>query len=287
MFRIPRIGSSARCNTAFVLRARAVNLGSSDVGVPSSLAPSEAACLPPICDRLERSSVVHLTLRAARAAFRTAHRDLVFNRALARFARSPAKVLENDTALLNDLVYGWGNEGWSAHQDYLTACIDAALRTDGAILECGSGLTTLLVGIVAEQRGLSLWSLEHLEPWAERVNACLEPLRIEAAHIHVAPLRGYGDFDWYSPPLEAMPGRFSLVLCDGPPAATRGGRYGLASVMRNRLIGGCVILVDDAARDSEQAMVRRWASELPCLVAMRGDERQYFEVRLQAAHAGN
>ena len=52
------------------------------------------------------------------------------------------------------------------------------------------------------------------------------------------------------------------VVCDGPPSGTVGGRYGLVPVMREHLRPGCVILLDDAWREDERAVARRWDSEL-------------------------
>jgi Methyltransferase domain len=223
---------------------------------------------------------MRLSLRAARASVRSAHRHLVFGRALSHFARAPVAAIGGSQSVLTDLIYGWDNEGWSGGSEFLVDCVEGALSTHGAILECGSGLTTLLLGIVAQQRGISVWSLEHLPIWAERVQACLDRHRIESVRLHVAPLRPYGEYDWYAPPLEAMPREFALVVCDGPPGATKGGRHGLLPVMRERLSEGCLLLVDDAERDAEQAMVNRWAEEVSCQVSLHGEAKPYFKVRL-------
>ena len=67
----------------------------------------------------------------------------------------------------------WGNEGWSASREYLTGCLAAAHVTRGAILECGTGLSTLLLGIIAGRTGQKVWSLEHDEAWARRIGTCL------------------------------------------------------------------------------------------------------------------
>ena len=77
-------------------------------------------------------------------------------------------------------------------------------------------------------------------------------------HLCLAPLRSYGEYQWYTPPRDAMPGRFSLVICEGPPGHTPGGRYGLLPVMHDRLAPGTVILLDDAARESEAQMLLKW-----------------------------
>ena len=68
----------------------------------------------------------------------------------------------------------------------------------GPILECGSGLTTLLVGVVAQRTGNSVWSLEHLSQWAERVQDDLDKYRIDAVNFYATPLNDYGEYDWYS-----------------------------------------------------------------------------------------
>jgi hypothetical protein len=75
-----------------------------------------------------------------------------------------------------------------------------------------------------------------------------------------------------------MPDRFGLVVCDGPPSQTLGGRYGLAPVMKDRLGPGCVILLDDASREGEQEVVQRWAKELPCTVSRLGKAKPFFAV---------
>jgi hypothetical protein len=55
---------------------------------------------------------------------------------------------------------------------------------------------------------------------------------------------------------------FALVVCDGPPGSTKGGRFGLVPIMRERLEPGCVILLDDASREQELAIARRWEAEI-------------------------
>lgn len=223
---------------------------------------------------------MHLRWRAARASLRRAHRELVFNRALRRLAQDPTRALRGTQTILSDLVYGWGNEGWSGQREYLAACIEAGLNTRGPILECGSGLTTLVLGIVAQRSGVRVWTLEHIPAWAARVQARLDQQGIRSVDLHVAPLQSYGAFDWYHAPVADVAEPFTVVICDGPPGATVGGRYGLLPVMAPNLGAGCLILVDDGARDAEQAMVRRWVAEQRCTASLHGSERPYFRVQM-------
>lgn len=156
-----------------------------------------------------------------------------------------------------DLVYGWGNENWSALSEYLEAVASYCRSTGGPILECGSGLTTLVLASL----GAEVYTLEHDPVWCQRVRAKLTDFGL-SAHVMASPLRSYGAFDWYDVDIATMPA-FSLVVCDGPPGKkTRGGRYGLLPVMREHLADGCTILLDDANRPGEREMLGAWAQSL-------------------------
>ena len=162
--------------------------------------------------------------------------------------------------LLHELQVGWGNDGFAARYDYLEEVIERAAKTSGPILECGTGLTSVLLGLYAGRRDVQTWSLEHIPEWHARVTATLQRHRIPGVDVCLAPLRNYGDFQWYDPPLDALPETFSLVICDGPPGTTQGGRYGLLPVLGTRL-ADTLILLDDADREGETDVLRRWASE--------------------------
>jgi flavin-dependent dehydrogenase len=137
-----------------------------------------------------------------------------------------------------------------------------AWQSCGPTLECGSGLSTLLLGVIAQQRGHEHWALEHKAEWADKVERGAERHGLRAVRVHTAPLKRYAGYTWYDPPFHEMPRHFALAVCDGPPADTPGGRYGLVPVMRERLSVGCVILLDDAEREHEREIAQRWQTEL-------------------------
>lgn len=163
--------------------------------------------------------------------------------------------------LLSELITAWSNEGYAANLDYLEEVATRAVSTKGPILECGSGVTTILLGILSAQRKAEVWSLEHFPEWRTRVTDVLTYNNIKGVRICSSPLVEYGEFVWYDPPFAEMPKVFSLVVCDGPPGATKGGRYGLLPVMGSRLPAGSIILLDDAGRPAEMEMIERWQSE--------------------------
>ena len=177
--------------------------------------------------------------------------------------------------VVRDLVYGWGNESWSARGEFLGAVLAHAWKADGPVLECGSGLTTLLLGLVAERTGHRVWSLEHNPFWAERVRAELKRYRIGNVEVCPAALGDRGGYSWYAAPRERLPETFALVVCDGPPGDTPGGRYGLVPEMRSRLAPGCVLLLDDADRPDERAVLARWAGELGAAPEVLGAEKPF------------
>ena len=181
--------------------------------------------------------------------------------------------------LLDDVIYGWGHVSGSIKHEYATALLEQARTADGPILECGSGLSTILLGIVAQQRGIQVWSLEHSPFWASKVRSVLIAYGIKSVSLCEKPLRDYGAFTWYDPPKRTMPRDFKIVVCDGPPACganqTPGGRYGLLPIMRDHLASGCVILLDDANRKAELEIIARWAEEVGSRFEVKGMEKQF------------
>jgi hypothetical protein len=185
----------------------------------------------------------------------------VFGRAMQVFLSLPLDA-DYPPRLLSNLVFGWSNENWSAQPEYMASFLQHARSARGPILECGSGLSTVLLGAIADKAGNKVWSLEHDPVWADKARVSLQSFNIRSVELCVNNLRDYGPYLWYDPPKEHLPSNFALVVCDGPPAATRGGRYGLLPVMKSHLKPGCDILLDDAYRAEEQEIVARWAKEL-------------------------
>ncbi|MEJ2745716.1 MAG: class I SAM-dependent methyltransferase [bacterium] len=196
-----------------------------------------------------------------------------------KFLRDPEGAI-TDKITISNLIYGWGNEDWSAMEEYISACLTHVSMSEGDILECGSGLTTILIGALAKRRGRIVWALEHNRDWAKRVERYLKRYHLHSVRLCFSPLKDFGEFSWYTPPLESMPREFALVVCDGPPGDTQGGRYGLLPVMIERLIPGAVILLDDAAREGEKAGASRWADEFGAGYTLCGTAKPYFETRM-------
>lgn len=158
---------------------------------------------------------------------------------------------------MDRLAQGWANGSWQASGAFLEQVARHTRAAEGPILECGSGASTIVAGAYAKH---GVWSLEHLPEWCDRMQAivCDDP-RVDAHVVH-APLRSMGTYEWYDVP-KGLPATFSLVICDGPPHTTRGGRYGLLPQMEARLAPGATVLLDDTHRVAEKETAERWSDE--------------------------
>lgn len=199
---------------------------------------------------------------AAQLKHRVADADR--NRALGRGLRQLAEIQSGEIPrdrILRNLTYGWGNEAWAAGSAYLKAVIHYVEATRDTIVECGSGLSTLVAGTLAKRQGRQLLALEHHPAWAERVGRNIRTHHLVNVQLSVCELRSYEAFDWYAIEDSQLPARVGLIICDGPPAQTKGGRYGALPVLNRHLSPGCVVLLDDAHRPEEQQIAKRWCAE--------------------------
>jgi hypothetical protein len=176
------------------------------------------------------------------------------------------------------LSWAWGNPGYSASLHLLKSVGRLATVQRGPVLECGSGATTMLLGILGRTNGFAVQVLEHHAEWARHMGDVLRAQGLANVTVHHAPLKSYGEFEWYDTAgLEAGAG-FSLVLCDGPPRGTRGGRYGLLPVMGDRLLRPCHIVMDDMHRSGEREILDAWRRRWPLTTTELGAGLKDFAV---------
>jgi hypothetical protein len=174
-----------------------------------------------------------------------------------------------DRTLLASMRHAWGNEAYSADLSYLLEVVAHVRDCHGAVLECGTGLTTLVAGVLAERRGVTVHSLEQDADWAEVIERALARHQISTVRVTYAPLHRYGNFVWYAETaMWDSPKWFDLVLCDGPAVFEHWGpvihaqwRYGVFPVLAARSVGAREILLEDADDPRAEAMLRRWRAE--------------------------
>ncbi|MRI83778.1 MAG: hypothetical protein C6I00_05085 [Nitratiruptor sp.] len=180
--------------------------------------------------------------------------------------------------------------GWAASADYIKRIYqslqDLLEQFDSIqILECGSGVSTILVGAFLRRYAPNsrLISLEHDH------NYFLQTRRELQAHgltglvdLHFAPLRPYelegGIWSWYTlPPLE--PDSIHLLLVDGPPMALQPlSRYPALPLLNPFLHQEFQLLLDDGAREEERKVVERWEREYPLRARYEESEKGLFAI---------
>lgn len=141
------------------------------------------------------------------------------------------------------------------------------------VVELGSGLSTLGIAAWMKQAGKGqLLSFDHDERWAAVTRAYLTRHQLDhIAEVIIAPLRprqsmGY-TVDWYD--LESYLEQISpidVLVVDGPPtgqAEKRLARLPALDVFRRYLAAHAVVVLDDASRSGEQAVLQAWLTAFP------------------------
>lgn len=158
--------------------------------------------------------------------------------------------------------HAFSNEGFSADVDYLLA-VQRELK-GGAVLECGTGATTLLAERAGAKGGFRTYSLEQEPEWSGYVRRFLRGRH--AVQVIDARLTDHRDHFWYEAPQD-LPRHFSLVICDGPAVYDvpepylSGWRYGVLAWLKNTGRTYDVLLLDDTDEPRGQPLLARWQKE--------------------------
>lgn len=155
--------------------------------------------------------------------------------------------------------------GWAASPDLLRYLYDTVTGEQrSSILECGSGVSTLIMAYALRERGHGkIVSLDHDARYAAKTRAVLERHDLHKwAEVRVAELREVeleGErWPWYDT-AQLPEGPFDLVVVDGPPEATRSqARFPAVPLLYDRLTPDAMVVLDDHQRPDEQAAGRRW-----------------------------
>jgi len=173
-----------------------------------------------------------------------------------------------DAGLLGRLRSAWGNGGFAADVEYLLKMAAEVEHSVGPVLECGTGVSTLIAALLAARRGRDVWCLEQNPDWFGRMRRILIDYRIYNVRLLHAPLRSYGDdYAWYDVAPLQLPASFDLAICDGPfidrhwGAAFEQWRYGLLPVLQAAGVRLGKVLLDDANEPRAQAVFERWERE--------------------------
>ena len=168
--------------------------------------------------------------------------------------------------LLGRLRAAWGNDSFSIDESFVCEVAARALTGSGPFLDCGTGLSTLVAGVIAEERGARVWSVEQDAEWYEQVRGTLERLQVGSVELRHTPLQRYGDYVWFDLSGLRLPPAFSHTFCDGPavwraqwPEPLHANwRAGLVPILQQRGIDFGEILLDDAEDERCGRLCQVW-----------------------------
>jgi predicted O-methyltransferase YrrM len=147
------------------------------------------------------------------------------------------------------------------------ACVIAETRPE-TVVEIGSGVSTLVAGYAVKRNGTGrVVSLEHSAEWFAKCARLIDEhdLSKQAMVVH-APLRAVmidgAQWQWYDTDALGTVASIDLLLVDGPLFDLQAmARYPALPVLGHLLSPEAVIILDDADRPDERAVVARWERE--------------------------
>lgn len=197
-----------------------------------------------------------------------------FRKSISEFSQLEDPFTVSDE-LLKKLIVGWSNQGYSGQITYLKTCLQFAKTSNGSFLECGSGLSTLLLGIALKKSSVNYIAFENNDFWFNKMKEVLLKFQLKNVKLYHTPLIQKEGYDWYDYANVPLPETFSLIICDGPPGQTKGGRLGLVPEMKSKLLPGTVILLDDTVREEERSVIEKWKSYKKFTVAFNNLQDQH------------
>ena len=198
---------------------------------------------------------------------RRTRRIFFLHRKLKEVVENP-NIPHDDREVLNELTYGWASS-ISLSVECLIDIVKYSSQAEYPILDCGSGLSTIVAGLVAKRFGNTVWSLENSKSWYRRMKHYLDKYQINSVRLLYCPLKEHADFSWYDVPLDILPEKFSLIICDGPRKTNNARRYGVFPIMKERFAPGCAILFDNSDLEQEQDGLYFWLKKISAQYEIR------------------
>lgn len=165
--------------------------------------------------------------------------------------------------------------GWAVSPDALNLLVQEFLAVrPSLVVECGSGSSTLFLGLVAKKFGVDtrIVALDHDADYAAKTNRLLAAHGVDdIAAARLAPLTDVttdrAAQPWYDPATLTDLNDIGLLFVDGPPTAIGElARYPVLPVLWDRLAAGASIVLDDTDRAGETEVIALWEQAHPELV---------------------
>jgi predicted O-methyltransferase YrrM len=160
---------------------------------------------------------------------------------------------------------------WVASPDFL-AILSTLIQEHrpNTIFEAGGGATTIISAYSLQQLGHGhVYAVDHQQKFADQTHDQIKQHGLtEYATAIYAPLQSIDidetSWQWYDMSQFDFVSDIDLLVVDGPPQYDNPSdmaRYPALPLMKDKLKDDCLILMDDADRENEQAISKQWEQE--------------------------
>ena len=205
-------------------------------------------------------------------------RQFRLDRAIRAAREASAGVLPD--RIVTEICEAWGDSSLTAADGYLRAMLFEAQKSQGYILQCGVDLTTLLLAIQVERRGVRLWTLESSTHAANSMRSWLTQYELSHAHIIAAPADLTDAGVGYALDAARLPGPLSLVLCEASNAHPGSARR-LLPFVEGKLHPNAVTLVRNVRRRADFDYLTEWCRANQASFVVKGKTDPFAKVALR------
>jgi predicted O-methyltransferase YrrM len=221
---------------------------------------------------------MHPSLAGIRARSAALARQFRLDRAIRAAREASAGPLPDD--VVAEICRHWGDPGLTAADGYLRSLLAEAKNAHGYILQCGVDLTTLLLAVQVERRGVRLWTLESSSHAANAMRSWLDQYGLGHASIIAAPADITDAGVGYSLDAARLPGPLGLVLCEASMAHPGNARRILPHV-ETKLAPNAVALVRNVRRRSDFEYLSAWCRDKQGSLVVRGKTEPHAKIVLR------
>lgn len=164
------------------------------------------------------------------------------------------------------LCQAWNNE-WATPEAVLIALSMIARETRGNILECGSGLSTLIIAASTDKQ---IDVLEHDREYFDNTEKYIKMCGLDNVNLRFCNIKDR----WYESGLNGE--KYSMVYVDGPPRDI--GRDSFAVKTQHNLSKDCVVVADDC----DSRLIDIWRKTLKFEYKQYGTERPFIMGKINA-----
>jgi len=180
-------------------------------------------------------------------------------------------------SVVTEICETWGDPSMTAADGYLRAMLFEAQKAHGYILQCGADLTTLLLAIQVERRGVRLWTIESSTHAANAVRSWLSQYELSQAHIIASPADITREGVGYAIDAARFPGPLSLVLCEASNAHPGSARRLLPRI-QDKLHAEAVALVRNVRRRGDFDFLAAWSRDNQASFVVKGKTDPFAKI---------